>query len=240
MPKSLIKAVYLVATTLFLSLVAPLSAYAAEFKLNPSTGNLIKGETFIIDILIDSEGDELSQAAAVLSFDPDLIQIVKAQRNNSLFETFPSSEQSTDNTNGVLMLTGFTQSGTADLYKTDGDPDVFARITFEAIDSGNLTINWEYSGDIETFYTSLVTDGSPPQNILTTKPIGGTYTIKSASDIPSTPTTPTTGITEFDGAYVGGAVFAGGILLTIGMVVYYKASDRIISSDRKTIVLTED
>ncbi len=118
-----------------------------------------------MDILIDSGGEELVEARAVITFDPSMLKVTEAKRNNSLFLTWPSDESTIDNENGVVMLTGFTQSGEGTLYSTDGDPDVFARLTFEILEEGETSLEWEYSGENESFKSVLMKDGSPPQNV---------------------------------------------------------------------------
>jgi hypothetical protein len=109
----------------------------------------------------------------VFNFDPTQLQITKASRNNSLFEQWPDDESTLDNTNGVVMLTGFTQSGSGTLYQTSGEADVLARIEFEVLEDdldSQILLEWEYTGSDELFQSVLLADGSPPQNVLSTRP----------------------------------------------------------------------
>ena len=173
-------------------LVFPSFVHASEpsFSLYPTSGTVYDtGSGFTVDILIDSGGDELTEARAVITFDPDMLQVTEAKRNNSLFATWPSDESTIDNENGVVMLTGFTQSGEGTLYATDGDADVFARLTFEVVKEGETTIDWEFSGEDESFKSVLMKDGSPTQNVLESKPDSVTFTLKT-----STATAPETGL----------------------------------------------
>lgn len=147
------------------------------FKLYPPGGRVLnKEQGFVVDVLIDSAGKEVISANFSLLFDPRVLQVKKAERNNSLFSQFPQDQASIDNKNGVIYLTGFTQSGTSTLYKTEGDPDIFARITFQVLGVGETTLDWEY-GDNANFGTGIYVDGSPPQNILRSKPDSATFTI---------------------------------------------------------------
>ena len=59
---------------------------------------------------------------------------------------------------------------------TEGDPDIFARITFRVLEQGQTILDWEYGSDA-TFGTEIYVDGSPPQNILRSKPNSATFTI---------------------------------------------------------------
>lgn len=155
------------------TLLAPTTKAASpSISFYPNSG-IIKDvdEGFTVDVLIDSGEYELTKASAVFNFDPRQIQIREAGKNNSLFEQWPEDESSLDNVNGVVMLTGFTQSGSGELYKTSGDPDVFARIEFDVLTRSTneeIVLEWEFSGTNELFETVFLTDGSPPQNILNT------------------------------------------------------------------------
>ena len=42
------------------------------------------------------------------------------------------------------MLGGFTQSGTSTPYKTSGNPDIMARLTFEVLKEEETYLDWEY------------------------------------------------------------------------------------------------
>jgi hypothetical protein len=194
------------------------SAAAAEFDLRPGSGQIRRGAKFTVDVLIDTAGEESTLARAVLTFDPDLVQVLKAEKNDSLYCDYPEDEQSVDNTNGVVMLTGFCQSGVDVLYETEDDADVFARIQFEAVSNGSLVLDWEYSGEDEPFKTVIVADGSPPQNVLDEKPIAGAYSI--LTNVDTTPT-PNTGYSVSVGIIV-----TGGLLLTLG-VAYIRYRDLI-------------
>ena len=147
------------------------------FKLYPPGGKVLnKDQGFVVDVLIDTAGQEVVSANFSLLFDPKVLQVKKAERNNSIFSQFPQDQASIDNKNGVIYLTGFTQSGAGTLYKTQGDPDILARITFQVLGVGETTLDWEY-GDNANFGTGIYEDGSPPQNILRSKPNSATFTI---------------------------------------------------------------
>jgi hypothetical protein len=146
---------------LVFTLFFPLSNISAKepmLSIYPKGGN-VSGGTFKVDILLDSAGELLNSARFTIVFDPEYLQLTKAERNNVLFDQWPSDETTIDNEYGVVMLTGFTQSGSAALYKTGSTPDIMARLTFK------------------TFKTSLMKDGSPPINILDTEPDSATFTI---------------------------------------------------------------
>lgn len=192
-------------------------ASSGKFTLYPSGGNAYdNGDGFTVDILIDSGGESLVEARSVITFDPELVEVTEAKRNNSLFLTWPSDESTIDNENGVVMLTGFTQSGTGEPYLTEGEPDVFARLSFNILKEGELILDWEFSGGDETFTSVMMTDGSPPQNILETKPASGTYTLILGNGTTEPTTSPSTGLDfEFSEIVIGFCLVVIGAYLMI-------------------------
>lgn len=208
------------------------TAFAATYSLTPNSGYVKKGSDFALDIMIDSENKEISLARAVITFDPTKIKLVEAERNNTLFATFPADDQSTDNTNGVVMITGFTQSGgSKDLYTTTGSADVFARLKFKSLEEGTAEITWEFSGKDEDFKSVIMADGSPPQNVLTSKPKSATYTIQGSS-------TPVTGagIVSQKNLIVAGSAIIGAGLVFSGGSVLHSASKKVFTSNKRTLV----
>ncbi|NTV79742.1 MAG: hypothetical protein HGA25_11575 [Clostridiales bacterium] len=101
-----------------------------------------------------------------------------SKRAKSGIAQWPEDEASIDNTNGVVMLTGFSQSGTDTLYTTKSTPEVMARLSFEVVQLGKTSLDWEFSGSDDSFKSVMLTDGSPPINVLKTKPVSATFTIE--------------------------------------------------------------
>jgi hypothetical protein len=184
-----------------------LRAQEPTFSFYPDGGTVKnKEQGFVVDILIDTAGEEIVSAKFTVLFDPEVLQLKKAERNNTLFSDFPDDESSIDNRNGVVMLSGFTQSGTSSLYVTGDKADVLARLTFEVLQEGEVTLDWEYGGEDAVFDTAIYKDGSPPQNILLTKPNAATFTI---GDVITDPSAPATGIS------VDKYILVTGIVLTL-------------------------
>ena len=175
---------------LLLTLSIP-KVYAADasFSFYPSSG-IVEDVTegFTVDILIDSGGYELSKARAVIKFDPSVVQLSKAMKNNSLFEEWPLDQSTTDNTNGIVMLTGITSSdGLVPYYKTATSPDVFARLEFDIVDESaeKILLSFEYSSEDELFQSVLISAGKDTQNVLLSVPSSVTFLIDD-DIVPST------------------------------------------------------
>lgn len=170
-------------TTIILSLFFILSTSNIEasdpsFSFYPKGGTVLnKDQGFVVDILMDSGENKLASAKFTVLFDPAVLQIKKAEKNNTLFAQFPLDESTLDNENGVVMLSGFTQSGTGTLYETGEKPDVFARLTFSVLKEAETVLDWEYGGSNGAFDTVMYKDGSPPQNILLVRPQASTFNI---------------------------------------------------------------
>jgi len=178
--KKYIKTIILTLILVGFVFVSPTKAASEPaFSLYPSGGVVTnKNNGFTVDVMIDSGGEALTSARFVITYDPEYVRLKKAEKNNALFAQWPDDETSIDNTNGVVMLTGFSQSGTDTLYTTKTTPEVMARLSFEVIKLGKTTLDWEFSGSDDSFKSVMLTDGSPPQNVLKTKPASATFTIE--------------------------------------------------------------
>lgn len=221
---------------LLLAVLFPTRIYAAnpQFSLRPGSGNVLVGKNFTVDILIDTKGNNVALARAVLKFDPSLVQVIKANRNQSLFCQYPDDQQSIDNDNGLVMVTGFCQSGVGQPYKTSGDADVLARVTFKAVKSGTVNLEWEYSGEDEPLKSVIMKDGSPPTNLLKAKPSNPRFVAtRGTTGTPTTPTGPTTPVT---GLGISAGLVTGGLILVLLGFGYSRWVDFKTKSKLRTIV----
>lgn len=225
------KIVQILAVFLIFFLFSIDKTYAASPSLYfyPSSGIISNvKDGFTLDVLINSGGYDITQARFTITFDPKVIQVTKASRNNTLFDEFPDDESSIDNTNGVIMLTGFTQSGGSfDLYNND-KADVLARLEFDIVSSKkeDIILDWEYSGEDDMYKTFLMKNGSPPQNVLSSKPERAKFTY-SGSSVPSTAIEPT---------YIG--IFFGIVLIAVGVFITNTKAP-IFRKKKGTVVLYE-
>lgn len=212
--------------------ISPVLAYGVSpnFYLYPSNGTIAdSSKGFTVDVLLESAGESITSARFAIRFDPTQIQVTKASKNNSLFDQWPEDESTIDNGRGMVMLTGFTQSGgSKSLYITDGDPDVMARLEFEVIteEKEDIVLTFEHSGIEELFKSSIMTEGSPPQNVLLSRPSEGIYTL-SGFKSPST---------AIDPSHIG--IVVGLVLIGIGLFVT-KSKVSLFSKKRGTIVFYE-
>lgn len=151
----------------------PQKSFAAEpsFSFYPA-GGVVQDEEkgFTVDVIINTGGEKIVSAKFVALFDPTVLRLTKAERNRTFFVNWPDDESTLDNDNGVIMLSGFTQSGNGELYSSSPEGDVIARLTFSVLRSKTTYLDWEYETNNGIFETKMEKDGSPPQNILKNKP----------------------------------------------------------------------
>ncbi len=220
---------YLFCIFIFILSFIKVSAASPSFSFYPSSG-IVKNtqEGFTLDILIDSGTYELNKARAVIKFDPKVIQLRKASRNTSLFEGWPEDQSSTDNINGVIMLTGITQDNEeVPFYKTDTSPDVFARFEFDVIttEKQDFVLNFEFSGEDEELMSVLI-DNESTENILAIKPLSAIFSL-TGEDIPKT------GISMSAlGAILGVLlILVGGYIRTSSNIFFRKRTGTIVLSE---------
>lgn len=188
-----------------------INAASPSFEIYPGSG-IIKDvdEGFTVDVLIDTGDYDVNQARFTISFDPDVVQLKSANRNNSLFYQWPDDESSIDNESGVVMLTGFTQSGASTLLNTSGDKEVMARLEFDIISQSeeDVVLDFEYGSEDILFTTFIMKDGSPPSNVLLSSPDSATFTYSGVA-VPKTAIGPSQ-----VGIALGLVLIAAGIFIT--------------------------
>lgn len=165
-----------VCLSIFLGFANASHAAGPDLSLYPSTGYAVLNKDFSVDIMLDTGGEDTTTTHAVFRFDPDKLQVIKAQHGD-LYCQYPEDEYTVDNTGGWIMLTGFCLDP---YYNSGSSPGLFGRITFRPQVEGIVTMNFEFNGDDEEWKSIVKDNGSPPQCILTDTPTGGTYTVVSS------------------------------------------------------------
>ena len=172
--------------TVMLISVTKTYAVGPTFSFYPQGGIVAnKEEGFTVDVLIDSGTEDISKARMTITFDPEIVQLTKAMRNETLFEEWPEDESTTDNENGIIMLTGVTHLGsTFGYYNSSDEPDVFARLEFNIInpEAEDIVFDFEFNGSDELFQTVIINETS---NVLLSKPESATFSLSEKS-IPET------------------------------------------------------
>lgn len=168
----------------------PVTAYAAAtLSLSPATATHVVNDTFAVDIILDTGGEAVSGATAMLTFDATKLQVTDDDANTTGVQITNGSifnqvlTNTSDNSTGTIRLdagglggSGYTGHGT------------MGTIHFKAIAAGVVAVNF-------TFETSQVAAASGPTNLLTTVN-NGSYTINAAGSSSSSSNLPATGALE--------------------------------------------
>ena len=111
----------------------PFSAEAAVLYMLPQSQTLLKGDTFVTEVRLNTEGKIIKGMAATLEFPVDILQIVELSDGGSLFSA-DIEKSYFSNDHGFLSLVGAVPEG----FQGDG---LVARVTFLAQSIGSSTIN---------------------------------------------------------------------------------------------------
>lgn len=201
----------------FLLRVEPVFAAEPTVEFYPESGYAVLGKDFTVDIMLNTHGEDTTTTQVVFTFDPDKVRVTEA-KHGDLYCQYPEDEFTVDNTNGVVKLTGFCLDP---YYNSGDDSELFGRFTFKPLEEGDVSFVFEHNGSENEWKTVVKNNGSPPQNILDSKPSGGTYTV--VSEIPSGSTTsgdvepqsnlPVVGLFDKYGIFVGIGFVTLGILV---------------------------
>lgn len=121
-------------------LTAPLWAEAAVLYLIPQSQTVYQGDSFIVGVNLDTEGEEINSAGIGLVF-PDLLEVVDFNTGNSIFSLWPKSpsfqeQKIGDKQEGLISLVGGTPQG----FKGKG---LILNITFRAKETGKVSVNFQ-------------------------------------------------------------------------------------------------
>lgn len=205
------KKLVLICLISLIGLIWPRVAYAAaSLSLSPATGIQAVGSAFSVDIILDTGGDAVGGATAILTYDTTKLQVQgSALTVGSIFGSGIAPFTNTvDATTGQIRYDSGTL-GTA--YTGRG---TLATISFRALAAGTAVVSFTFNPSATTG-TSLVAAASGPTNLLTTVN-NGTYTITSGT---TTTYLPPTGAVESTLLLLAG----GTLFLTIGLFLAKKA-----------------
>jgi hypothetical protein len=152
-----------IAFILFLWFIPQLAeAQSASLYLSPSTGTYTTGNTFLIQLKVNSGGVAINAADGTLVFDPDKLEVVKLSKTDSVFSLWVqdpvfSNSLGTINFSGGKPSPGFT-----------GAAGTILNITFKAKTAGTANLTFAAG--------SVLADDGKGTNILTHMG-SGSYTL---------------------------------------------------------------
>ncbi len=153
------------------------SAQRASLYLTPSSGNYTVGNTFLVQIRLNSGGVPINAADGTLTFDTDKLEITRISREGSIF-TLWVKEPTFSNSLGTIEFAGGVPSP-----GFTGAAGTVANITFRAKTAG--TANLRFAAG------SVLADDGKGTNILTSMGTGAyTFLAREVTPIPPEETAP--------------------------------------------------
>lgn len=127
------------------------STTKANLMLSPDSGNFAVGETFSMDVLLDTNGVEVSQVDFKLKYNPDALEVQDSDRDRAgiqikdgdLFEVLLSTTP-VDTRAGTIEYSKIALSESK-YYKTAGEPGKVATIDFKVLKEGSAAVSFETS-----------------------------------------------------------------------------------------------
>jgi len=153
------------------------AAQTASLYLSPSAGNYTVGNTFLVQVKVNSGGIAINAADGTLVFDPDKLEVVSISKTDSVFSLWVQ-EPAFSNSLGTLTFAGGKPSP-----GFTGAAGVILNITFKTRTAGTANLTFA-SG-------SVLADDGKGTNILSNLG-GGIYTLSGKTVIPL-PTAPPSG-----------------------------------------------
>jgi hypothetical protein len=144
---------------LTLFLIAPLSIKAATLYLMPPSQSVYQGEAFIIDISLDTEGENINAVEGNLKFLSDSVEIIDLSKGGSFLTLWAQEPEVKD---GKISFIGGAPGG----FKGNGP---ILRITFLRKEVGKIEFNFGEDSKV------LLNDGNGTPDKLTF--LGGSYEV---------------------------------------------------------------
>lgn len=191
-------------------------AFAASLSLSPASTTKNVGDSFTVDIVLDTEGEAVSGATAIINYDKTKLAVVDGAAGSgdckdgvNIFSG-PNLSQCIENT--VSASTGQIVYTSANLGAAYTGRGIIGTITFSANSTGLASVSFVFNPNVTT-NTSAVAAASGPTNLLETI-TDGSYTINAGGTTTDEDTLVESGIVEdtlmllFGGfAFLGSGIF---------------------------------
>ena len=155
-----------------LMLAKPTMAASASLYLSPSTGTYTVGNTFLVEIKLNSGGAAINAADGTLIFNPNNLEVRSISKEGSIFSLWVQ-EPTFSNSLGAIDFAGGKPSP-----GFTGAAGIICTVTFKARTSGNTNLTLAAG--------SILADDGKGTNILTNMG-GGTYTLSARGITPVSP-----------------------------------------------------
>lgn len=113
-------------------------AEAAILSINPRQEEFALGETFIVEVHLNSEGEVINAVKATINYDPDMLEVINVSKGGS-FLTLWAQEPTFESSAGLVTLAGGIPNGS---HVFDG---IVTSITFRTRTPGGAEITFDQS-----------------------------------------------------------------------------------------------
>ncbi len=128
--------IYKLIIVFFIALFAPLSVFAASLSFSPQSGTHNTGETFTVNVYVNSSDTAMNAASGTVSFPWDKLQVVSISKSGSIFSLW-AEEPSFSNSSGTVKFEGIVLNPG---YK--GSQGKILSITFRARNIGQANLSF--------------------------------------------------------------------------------------------------
>jgi hypothetical protein len=148
---------------------------AASLSLSPASASKNIGDIFDVDIVLDTAGEAVAGATAILTYDTAKLQVTTGTQitAGTIFNQSPLTN---------TVSSGQIRYDSGSLGTSYNGRGTMAKIQFKAIAAGSAAVNFVFN-TTTTIDTSLVAAASGPTNVLTTV-YNGVYTIGGVTTPP--------------------------------------------------------
>ncbi len=126
-----------ITTSVFLFLyfaLFPVPVYPATLFVSPSSSSVVAGNIFTVNIVVNTEGQNINTSDAVIQFPTDLLQVVSVSKGSSIFSLWVEDPNFSNTTGQISFNGGIANPGYL------GNYGQLISITFKAKKSGTASL----------------------------------------------------------------------------------------------------
>ncbi len=183
-------------------------AFAASLSLSPATANKNVGDTFNVDIVLDTEGQPVYGATAIIDYDTDLLSVVDGDTAASGVNIAPGQYLSQVLTNSVNATNGQIRYDAGNLGSPYTGRGVIATISFKATSIGEAEASFVFNQNATTNTSAVAAAKTPTNNLLTTIN-DGSYSISAGGTTTDEPLLETGALENTIAVILAGILFMG-------------------------------
>ena len=126
--------------TILLFLFFPLSSWAAVLYFEPAEGEYYQGDTFVVNVRVDTEEECINTVKADIGFPSDFLEAIDFSHGNSVLTIFPEAPKIQKEA-GLISFTGGVPGGYCGILPGDpGKSNLLGKIIFKAVSYTHLTL----------------------------------------------------------------------------------------------------